>query len=113
MHALRLSLIAVVFGATLASAGCAPACDRYCNVTAAYIEHCLAEGTQAEWIAARESGFAYWGYSDATEYEAGCKTDFDAQLGAAEDSSVLTQACEDEANEFALLEDRAQCSELP
>jgi hypothetical protein len=112
-HGFRFSLLAAALGALFAASGCAPACDRYCSVTAAYIENCLANGTQEEWIAARDTGFGYWGYADATEFEAGCKSDFADQLAAAADSGVLTQACEDEANDWALLESRGQCAELP
>jgi len=113
LRALRLSL---VFGAlfTISGlAGCAAPCDRYCATTAAYIDRCLAEGTTDSWVAAQTSGFAYWGYADAAEFEGDCKTDFDAQLSGASDADVLNQACEDEANDFALLEDRGQCAELP
>jgi len=113
INGLRFFLVAAVLGATLSATGCAQPCDRYCDTTAAYIERCLTDGTQADWIAAQETGFGYWGYASADEFEADCKADFDDQLSAAADSSVLSQACEDEANDFALLESRAQCAELP
>jgi len=113
VNGLRTLLVGAAFGALLVSAGCAAPCDRWCNSTAAYIDRCLVEGTQSEWLAAQETGFGYWGYSNADEYAAGCKEDFDAQLGAAADSDVLTQACEDEANDWDLLEGRGQCAELP
>ena len=109
----RFFLVAAALGMTLASTGCAPPCDRYCDITAKYIEACLEIGTQPQWIEAKETGFGYWGYADATEFEAECKTDFDGQLAAAADPAVLTQACEDEANDWALLEGRGQCAELP
>jgi hypothetical protein len=112
-NGLRFILVAAVLGTTLASAGCAPPCDRYCNSTAAYIERCIAESTQSDWLDAQEAGFAYWGYSDADEFTAGCKEDMNSQLSSAADSSVLAQACEDEANDWDLLEGRGQCAELP
>ena len=103
----------VSLASLLVAGGCAPPCERYCDVTAAYIERCLTDGTQADWSAVSTAGFANWGVADATEFAASCKTDFDTQLAGVPDSGVLTQACEDEANEFELLEERAQCAELP
>lgn len=113
IRALRLSLMFGALAVISGLAGCAAPCDNYCATTAAYVERCLNEGTTSAWVAAQGSGFGYWGYADAAEFEGDCKTDFDAQLSAASDPSIVNQACEDEANEFGLLEDRGQCAELP
>lgn len=114
MHrALRLTLVFGVVAVLSGLTGCAAPCDRYCSTAAAYIDRCLTDGTTDAWVAAQTSGFGYWGYADAAEFEGDCKADFDDQLAGATDSSVLNQACEDEANDFALLEDRGQCAELP
>jgi len=109
----RPSALALVLVALLGAPACAPPCDRYCDVSAAYIERCLTEGTQEAWLAARAAGFGNWGVASADEYASTCQTDMDGQIASAADSSVLTQACEDEANEYELLEERAQCAELP
>jgi len=110
-NGIRFFLVFTLLGTALA--GCAPPCDSYCTTTAAYIERCLADGTQQEWIEAKDSGFGYWGYADAAEFTSDCKADFDGQLSSAADPSVLEQACQDEASEFSLLESRGQCAELP
>ncbi len=112
-RALRLSFLFGSLAVISGLAGCAAPCDQYCTTTSAYIERCLAEGTSSAWVAAQTTGFGNWGYSDAAEFEAGCMTDFDEQLAAAPDASIVSQACEDEANAFALLEERGQCAELP
>ena len=113
LRALRMALVFGALAVISGLSGCAAPCDRYCSTTAAYIERCLTDGSTEAWVAAKTSGFGYWGYADASEFEGDCKTDFDAQLAGAPDASIVQQACEDEANDFALLEDRGQCSELP
>ena len=113
IRALRRSLMFGALAVISGLVGCTAPCDRYCTTTSAYIERCLAEGTTNAWVAAQTSGFGYWGSADAAEYEGDCKTDFDSQLSGANDAGVVSQGCEDEANEFGLLEERGQCSELP
>lgn len=115
---LRRLLLSSVVLSLLGLAGCAPPCDRYCNVTTAYIERCLTEGTQEQWRTAAgddpdNPSWAAFGFESGEAYEDDCKTNFDDQLANANDRAVLEQACEDEANEYDLLESRGQCSELP
>ena len=104
-----LSLLACLVLA-LAS-GCAAPCDRYCDTTADYIDTCLVSGSQGEWQAAGD--WSVWGAADRDDYAATCKSDLEAQLGSAEDSGAISNACEDDANRYLELTERGLCADIP
>jgi hypothetical protein len=106
---MRLLLLTAAF----LFAGCAAPCTQYCNENADYIEFCLENGSQDDWVAAANAGgFAVWGYSSKDEYVTGCKEDFSAQLGG-DDSDVIEAECTDAASQVEQWNARSLCAELP
>ena len=98
--------------------GCAAPCDRYCSQSAEYIDFCLTNGSQAEWQSAGIAGgdgWGNWGVGNKDEYVGDCQTDFDSQLSGVEgeDRDGLEGLCEDDANRYAQLVERGQCTDLP
>jgi hypothetical protein len=91
--------------------GCAAPCDRYCEITADYIELCLDSNSQVEWQDATD--WSTWGAASKEEYLSACHTDLDAQLEGAENSAAIGQACEDDANRYLELTERALCADIP
>ena len=90
---------------------CAPPCERFCDVTADYIEFCLENGSQGEWTNAGD--WSTWGATDKDAYLASCHEDLDGQLAGAEDTSPIAAACEDDANRYLELTERGLCADVP
>lgn len=106
-----LGLAATAF-AIAALSGCAPPCDAYCDAAANYIEFCLENGSQGDWVSADErGGWAVWNVSEKDEYVETCKTDFSDQLASGND--VVESECTDLANRYQENADRGFCVDLP
>jgi len=104
------SLLAI---AAVLLVGCAAPCTQYCNANADYIEFCLVNGSQNDWVAASDAGgWSVWGYSSKEEYEAGCAADFDAQT-AGDAGAVIESECTDAASQVEQWNARSLCAELP
>ena len=110
-RSLRLFLpLFALLGLAFAS-GCAAPCDRYCDLTADYIELCLESGSQVEWQDATD--WTTWGSASKDEYVSACQSDLDNQLEGAESSAAISQACEDDANRYLELTERGLCADIP
>lgn len=98
--------------ALVALTGCATPCDSYCDASANYIEFCLENSSQGDWVAANANGaWAIWNASEKSEYISTCQTDFASQVEAGGD--VIESECTDLANRFQENADRGFCVDLP
>ncbi|HCP44774.1 MAG TPA: hypothetical protein DIU15_01910 [Deltaproteobacteria bacterium] len=107
----RLVVTLAFLGLLLSLVGCSTPCDRYCDNTADYIQHCLDNASQGQWEAASWS--TWGGYGSADEYAADCKEDFASQVSGSATPDVVESICEDESNNYADLLERGICAELP
>jgi len=101
-----LALLGLAF-----ATGCAAPCDRYCDITADYIELCLESGSQAEW---RDAGdWTTWGSSSKDEYISSCQTDLASQVDGTDSGAAISQGCENDANSYLEFTERGLCADIP
>jgi len=110
-RSLRLILPALALLALGLATGCAAPCERYCDITADYIEFCLESGSQGAWQDAGD--WTPWGATDRADYASSCQTDLGEALDAGAIGDAVTRACEDDANRYLELTERGLCADLP
>ena len=87
--------------------GCQAPCDSYCEAAGNYINYCLENGSQGEWVGADWSS---WGnFTSLEDYVADCQADLASQLEGG-DADVINGNCTDQASAYGEMADRGLCA---